>query len=94
MLPYAAYIIIGVVVYGATDDWCASLWQVVLLPLYGAMCFIGVKLFKKGRSKFKSKIRYGGLAAYILLILFFILLKATSVAWMRAEAMEDGRLTS
>ena len=33
MLPYAIYIIIGIVVYSATNDWCASLWQVILLPL-------------------------------------------------------------
>lgn len=89
MLPYVAYIIIGVVVCYATNDWCASLWQVILLPLYGALCFIGVKLFKKGRNRLRSKIRFGGLAAYALLALFFLLLKTTSVAWMRAEATKD-----
>ena len=89
LLPYAAYIVIGLVAYGVTDDWCASLWQVLLLPLYGALCFISVRLFKKGRNMLKSNIRFGGLAAYTLLILFFVSLKAASVAWMRVEAMRD-----
>lgn len=88
-LPCLAYIIIGVVLYRATNGWCSSLWQVVLLPLYGVLCFVGVSLFKKGRNKLQSKIRFGSFVAYILLALFFVLLKATSVAWMHDEAMED-----
>jgi hypothetical protein len=90
-LPYLAYVVIGVVVYFSTGDWCTSLWQVVLLPLYGAGCFVGVKLFKKGVRKLRNRFRWGGVVAYTSLALFFILLKASSVAWMRAEAKEDER---
>ena len=90
-LPCLAYIIIGVVVYFATDDWCASLWKVMLLPLYGAACFIGVKLFKKGVRWLRKHFRWGRVVAYTSLTLFFILLKASSVAWMRTEAKEDER---
>ncbi len=90
-LPYLAYIIIGVVVYFATDDWCTSLWKVILLPLYGAVCFVGVKLFKKGVRKLRKRFRWGIVMAYTSLALFFILLKASSVAWMRTEAKEDER---
>lgn len=90
-LPYLAYIIIGMMVYFATDDWCASLWKVMLLPLYGAACFIGVKLFKKGVRRLRKHFRWGRVVAYMALTLFFILLKALSVAWMRAEAREDER---
>ena len=90
-LPYLAYIIIGVVVYFATGDWCVSLWKVVLLPLYGAACFIGVKLFKKGVRWLRKHFRWGRVVAYTALALLFILLKASSVVWMRAEAREDER---
>ena len=90
-LPYLAYVIIGVVVYCATDDWCAPLWQVILLPVYGATCFIGVRLFQKGAHKLRKRFRLGGLVAYTALILCFILLKVSSVASMRAEAMENER---
>ena len=90
-LPYLAYIIIGVVVYCATNDWCAPLWQVILLPVYGATCFIGVRLFQKGVHKLRKRFRLGSLVAYTVLILCFILLKVSSVAWMRAEAREDER---
>ena len=90
-LPYLAYIIIGVVVYFVTDDWCTSLWKVILLTLYGAVCFVGVKLFKKGVRKLCKRFRWGRVMAYTSLALFFILLKASSVAWMRTEAKEDER---
>lgn len=90
-LPYLAYIIIGVVVYFATGDWCASLWKVVLLPLYGAACFIGVRLTQRGMRKLRKRFRWGRVVAFMALTLLFILLKASSVAWMRAEAREDER---
>lgn len=90
-LPYLAYIIIGMVVYFATDDWCTSLWKVMLLPLYGAACFIGVRLTQRGVRKLRNRFRWGRVVAYTALALFFILLKASSVAWMRAEAREDER---
>ena len=90
-LPYLAYIIIGVVVCFATDDWCASLWKVMLLPLYGAACFIGVRLIQRGVRKLRNRFRWGRVVAYTSLALFFILLKASSVAWMRAGAREDER---
>lgn len=90
-LPYVAYIIIGVVVYCATNDWCAPLWQVILQPVYGATCFIGVRLFQKGVHKLRKRFRLGSLVAYTVLILCFILLKVSSVASMRAEAMENER---
>ena len=90
-LPYVAYIIIGVVIYCATDDWCAPLWQVILLPVYGATCFIGVRLFQRGVHKLRKRFRLGSLVAYTALILWFILLKVSSVASMRAEAMENER---
>ena len=90
-LPYLAYIVIGVVVYLATGGWCISLWKVILLPLYGTACFIGVKLFKKGVRWLRKHFRLGRIVAYTALALLFILLKASSVAWMRAEAKEDER---
>lgn len=90
-LPYLAYIVIGVVVYLATGGWCISLWKVILLPLYGAACFIGVKLFKKGVRWLRKHFRLGRVVAYTALALLFILLKASSVVWMRAEAKEDER---
>ena len=90
-LPYLAYIIIGMMVYLATGDWCASLWKVMLLPLYGATCFIWVKLFKKGVRWLRKHFRWGRVVAYTALALLFILLKASSVVWMRAEAKEDER---
>ena len=90
-LPYLAYIIIGMMVYFATGDWCASLWKVMLLPLYGAACFIGVRLTQRGVRKLRNRFRWGRVVAYTSLTLFFILLKASSVTWMRAEAKEDER---
>lgn len=91
-LPYLAYVVIGVVVYFSTGDWCTSLWQVVLLPLYGAICFVGVKLFKKGVRKLRNRFRWGGVVAYTSLALFFILLKASSVAWMRADTKVENAI--
>ena len=89
--PYLVYTIIGVVVYFATGGWCISLWKVVLLPLYGAACFIGVGLIQRGVRKLRKRFRWGRVVVYTSLALLFILLKASSVAWMRAEAKEDER---
>lgn len=82
-LPYIVYVGIGIVVYCATSGWCSSLWQVILLPLYGAICFVGVKLFKKGVRKLRERFRFGKLVAYALLVLFFLVLKCISVAYMK-----------
>ena len=82
-LPYIIYVIIGIVVYYATSGWCSSLWQVILLPLYGAICFVGVKLFKKGVHMLRKRFRFGGIVAYALLVLFFAVLKGISVAYMK-----------
>lgn len=88
-LPYIVYVGIGVVIYCATSGWSSSLWQVILLPFYGASCFVGLKLFKKGVHKLRKRLRFGRLVAYSSLVLFFVLLKVLNVAWMRAEATND-----
>ena len=82
-LPYVVYVVIGAVIYCATSGWCSSLWQVILLPLYGAICFVGVRLFKKGVHKLRERFRFGRLVAYALLVVFFVVLKGISVAYMK-----------
>ncbi len=82
-LPYIVYVVIGVVIYCATSGWSSSLWQVILLPLYGAICFVGVRLLKKGVHKLRERFRFGRLVAYVLLVLFFVILKGISVAYMK-----------
>ena len=84
-LPYIVYVVIGAVVYCVTNGWCSSLWQVILLPLYGASCFVGVKLFKRFKRRLCEKCRWGGVAMYALLVLFFVVLKGISVAYMKAS---------
>ncbi len=92
-LPYVIYAVIGVVVYCETNGWCSSLWQVILLPLYGATCFVGVKLFKRIKSRLRKRYRWGGVAMYALLVLFFMVLKGVSVAYMKPsrEGIEEER---
>lgn len=88
-LPYMVYGIIAVIVYCVIGEWCSSLWKMILLPFYGVGCFIGVKLFKKFLRKLRKRFRFGRLMAYMLLVLFFVLLKVMSVAWMRTDAKND-----
>ena len=82
-LPYIVYVVIGIVVCFTTSGWCSSLWQVILLPLYGAGCFVGVKLFKKGVHKLRKRFRFGKFVAYALFVLFIAVLKGISVAYMK-----------
>ena len=82
-LPYVIYAVIGVVVYCATNGWCSSLWQVILLPLYGAACFVVVKLFKRIKNRLRKRYRWGGVAMYASLVLFLLVLKGISVAYMK-----------
>ena len=82
-MPYAIYVVIAALLCMVAKSWDSSLWRIVLLPLYGACCFVGVKLFKKGVHKLRERFRFGRLVAYALLVLFFAVLKGISVAYMK-----------
>ena len=82
-LPYIIYVVIGIGMCCVASGWCSSLWKVILLPFYGASCFVGVKLFKKGVHKLRKRFRFGKLVAYALLMLFFVMLKGISVTYMK-----------
>ena len=82
-IPYAIYVVIAALLCMVSKSWDSSLWRIVLLPLYGACCFVGIKLFKKGMHKLRERFRFGKLVAYALLVLFFVVLKGISVAYMK-----------
>ena len=59
-MPYAIYVVMAALLCMVAKRWDSSLWYIFLLPLYGAICFVGVKLFKKGVHKLREQFRFGG----------------------------------
>ena len=82
-IPYIIYAGIATMLCVVIKEWDFSLWLIVLIPLYGLSCFVGVKLFKQIKNKLHKKYRWGGVAMYALLTLFFVVLKGVSVAYMK-----------
>ncbi len=82
-MPYAIYVVIAALLCMVAKSWDSSLWQITLMPLYGASCFVGVKLFKRIKRKLRRKYRWGSVAMYASLVSFFVVLKGISVAYMK-----------
>lgn len=82
-IPYIIYVAVAGLLCIMVKEWCFLLWQIALLPLYGAICFVGVKLFKRIKSKLHKKYRWGSAVMYALLVAFFVVMKSISVAYMK-----------
>ena len=83
--PYLAYSIIAVILYRLVDNWSASVWTCLLLPLYGCVCWIGAKFFLKYLKKIKRKYKMGWIVSCLAVLVFFMVLKSFSVLWMCKE---------
>ena len=82
-LPYLVYLVIGIVLYCVLDHFVPSLWTVLLLPLFGAACFVGIRLFRRFLRRMRERRKGGGLLAYLVLVIFFTALKLSGVCWLR-----------
>ena len=47
LLPYMLYLAIVAIFFITINNWITSVWFGVFLPLYGFVCFLCVKLFRK-----------------------------------------------
>ena len=81
--PYLVYLAIGVVLYYAIDSFVATLWTILLLPFFGATCFVCYKCFKRFLRRMRERHKGGGLLAYLVLVLIFVVLKFSGVCWSR-----------
>ena len=55
--PYFIYTILALILYGIIDNWCSSISFCLLLPLYGLVCWIGIKLFRKYSKEDKREMQ-------------------------------------
>ena len=85
LLPYMLYLAIVAIFFITINNWITSVWFGVFLPLYGFVCFLCVKLFRKYSKKFRKRIKYGRAITYTIIIVFFFVLKTLSVLWMCQE---------
>ena len=91
--PYIIYTILALILYGIIDNWCSSISFCLLLPLYGFVCRIGVKLFRKYSKKVKEKCKFGKVISFLVVASLLLVLKSFSVLWMCKEhgTMESER---
>ena len=80
-LPFFVYSSIAILFCGLIKTWNVSVWYSFLLPLYGAMCVILIKICRKQLRRIHNKYRFGRMTTYIAVLLFFIVLKSISVSW-------------
>ena len=84
-LPYIIYSVIALIVYWIVDNWCSSIWFCLLLPLYGFVCWISTKLFRKYSKKIRLKYKFGKVMISLVVIILFLALKSFNVSWMCKE---------
>ena len=85
LLPYLLYLATAITLFFIRENWITSVWFCVLLPLYGFICFLCIKLYRKYLKRIRKKIKYGRAISYTVVIVFFITLKSLSVLWMCQE---------
>ena len=75
------------------DNWCSSISFCLLLPLYGLVCWIGVKLFRKYSKRIREKCKFGKVISFLVVASLLLVLKSFSVLWMCKEhgTMESER---
>ena len=91
--PYMIYTVIALMLYGIIDNWCSSISFCLLLPLYGLVCWIGVKLFRKYSKRIREKCKFGKVISFLVVASLLLVLKSFSVLWMCKEhgTMESER---
>ena len=57
MDTFFIYTILALILYGIIDNWCSSISFCLLLPLYGLVCWIGIKLFRKYSKEDKREMQ-------------------------------------
>lgn len=82
--PYLVYLAVGIVLYCAIERFVPTLWTVLLLPLFGATCFVCHRLFKRFLHRMRERHKSGGLLAYLVLVLILVGIKLSGVCWSRA----------
>ena len=85
LLPYLLYLATAITLFFFRENWITSVWFCVLLPLYGFICFLCIKLYRKYLKRIRKRIKYGRAISYTVVIVFFITLKSLSVLWMCQE---------
>lgn len=84
-VPFLAYVVVTMGLYGIVENWCSSIWFCLLLPIYGLICLIVIKLFKKSIKRIGLKYKFEKMMIFLVAILLIIVLKSISVSWMTKE---------
>ena len=84
-VPYVIYAAISAGLFYAVDGWSASLVSCLLLPLYGLVCLLCVRLIQDYTKRLKKRFKAGGTVVTIAVVLAFVVLKAGCVSWQCRE---------
>lgn len=83
--PYLVYVVVTMGLYGIIENWCSSVWFYLLLPIYGLICLIVIKLFGKSVKRIGIKYKFEKIMIFGIIALLIIVLKSISVSWLTKE---------
>ena len=83
--PYLVYVVVAIGLYGIGESGCPSVWCCLLLPIYGLICLIVIKLFRKSVKRIGLKYKFEKMMILGIIALLIIVLKSISVSWLTKE---------
>ena len=80
--PYLVYVVVALGLYSMVENWCPSIWFCLLLPIYGLICLIVIKFFRKTIKRIGLKYKLKKMIIFLIATLLVVILKSISVSWM------------
>lgn len=85
LAPYGLYVAIVTAIFYSVEGWASSLFACLVWPIFGLLCVLAVKRLQAYSRKLRTKFKAGGKVVTVAVVLFFVVLKMVSVAWMSRE---------
>ena len=81
-VPYVVYAVIATLLFYLVEAWSSSLFACLVLPLYGFLCLLIIRICQRTSKKLAKQYKVGGKIIPTIVILLLVILKIGSVAWV------------